>query len=129
MKLFSLFTAAILATVVAPAFAGDLAYPTLVPQTADTELVIAHKSVLAQAPRRSINITTTGTTSVPAAMFDRLIVNTAGTASSVVLTDGTTAIASATTTAQTWLPFGIVLSSGTLTAVTTGTANITITFR
>ena len=128
--LSSLLMAVALAAAV-PVFAGDLSYTTLVPQTGDTELVIAHKHSLNLAPRKWSNVTTSGTIAIPAVMLDRVVINSPGTASQVVLTDGTTAIATLATTGQASLPFGIVLASGTLTSVTSGSApaNLTITYR
>jgi hypothetical protein len=111
--------------------AADLSYSTLTPQTGDTDLQIAHKGAIATAPRLWTNLTTSGTFTVAAATLDRVIVGTSGTTSQVVLKDGTNTIATATTTTQIALPFSLALSSGTLTAITTGgaPANLTITYR
>lgn len=137
-NLFSSFALAVLfaafAPIVAPATAsaGDLSYATLTPQTGDSDLVMKNKSTLAAAPKLNANITATGTTSVAAVVLDRVIVNTAGSADSkVVLTDGTAAIASVSTSSQVALNYGVALTSGSLKAVTTGTtaANVTVTYR
>jgi hypothetical protein len=119
------------------AYASRLTYTTPAPDTEDTEVVIAHKVAVAQTGSNSFtNITTATTTAVKsgAGIIDRIIVNTAGAGSTLVLYDNTAAsgtkIGTFTTAAQTSLTVNCAFATG-LTAVTaSGTAaDITVIYR
>lgn len=134
MKTFKLLiiatlVATVAALLAAAAKAADLDYTTVVPQAGDTELVIAHKLALAQSPTLYRAIATTGTTTLTGvAELRRIVVGTAGSAdSAIVVTDGTTALASVTTAAQADLTLGVVIGTGTVKIVNTGTTSGTLT--
>jgi hypothetical protein len=112
--------------------AADLTYPTLVPQAGDQDVQIQHKQALDVAPKVYSSIAATGTTSLACASLDRITIGTAGSADSkLVLTDGTNAVATISTAAQSSLPFNIVITTGTLNIVATGTTapKVTVSYR
>lgn len=100
------------------------------PQTTDTDLVIAHKVAVNQSPGTFVNITTAGTTSkTSVATLDRIVINTVAAGSTLIVKDGTNAIATLTTAAQASLAYGAAITTGSLVLVSDSTANITVVYK
>ncbi len=113
----------------APAMAGDLTYTPIAAQSSDQDVQIMHKQAVMLEPALYAAVSASGTTTVTASRVDRVTVGTPGTASSIVLKDGTNTIITVQTTLVGTFPLTLALTSGTLTAVTTGTASAVITYR
>jgi type II secretory pathway pseudopilin PulG len=118
--------------------AADLTYSSPV-QTGDSALVRDNKAAAAitrlEFGNRYLNIATNGTNNISGpVVVDRVIIATAGTTSSLVLSDvttsSTTTIATISTTSQAAIPLGI-RTEGTLRAVTAGgaPADVTLSYR
>lgn len=122
----------------APALAQDLTYSNRI-QAGDSSLVRENKARVSinrlEFGNSALNITNAATNNITnAVVLERVVVGSAGTGSTLVLSDvtasATNVIATLTTTAQTQLMFGVRLS-GTLRAVTAGgtNANLTLIYR
>lgn len=127
---------ALLIFVIAPppsARAGDLTY-TKLPQSDDSDLIIAHKQAAAPASNLYSNVASAATTTCKSGsgVLERIIINTGASTTTVTVYDNTagsgTKIATAATTAQGVLVYGCHFSTG-LTVVTSGTADITVVYR
>lgn len=140
MKNFILIAVALVVTILSLAGvqAQDLTYTNRI-QTGDSSLVRENKARVSmnrlEFGNSALNITNAATNNITnAVVLDRVVVGTAGTGSTLVLSDvtasATNVIATLTTTAQTQLMFGVRLS-GTLRAVTAGgtNANVTLIYR
>jgi hypothetical protein len=144
-KFLSLILIALLCAFTVPASATDLSYSSLVPQTGDNELVLLHKSQVSVGKlangNLASNITASGTTSVAAAVLERVVINTAGSADSVaIVKSGTVTLGTLTTSAQGSLMYNLALLpihsgtaalTGTLNVIVTGTTapNLTLSYR
>lgn len=126
----------ILLSILAVAFAADLTYTTLVPQTGDSELVMRNKQAVAIGQIGQgcsyTRLATAATNAIATnVVLERVIVNTSGNVSTLTLYDvsstATNTIAVATTTAQTTLHYGIRVPN-TLRVAATGTTNADLTF-
>lgn len=121
-----------------PARATDtsLSYTTPI-QTSDTPLVIEHKQAVAQVNGNSYaNITTATTTTVKsgAGVLDKIVVNSAGSGSTITIYDNTagsgTKIGTATGAAQTTLTYNVHFSTGlTIVTASGSAADITVSYR
>jgi hypothetical protein len=140
MKNFILIAVALVVTILSLAGvqAQDLTYTNRI-QAGDSSLVRDNKARVSmnrlEFGNSALNITNAATNNITnAVVLDRVVVGTAGTGSTLVLSDvtasATNVIATLTTTAQTQLMFGVRLS-GTLRAVTAGgtNANVTLIYR
>jgi hypothetical protein len=134
MKLIRTVTLALLAFGLAAARATDLSYSTPI-STGDSPLVMANKQAAAAVNGDSYhNLTGNATTTVKSGsgVLDRIVVNTAGTSSTVTVYDNTagsgTKIATASGNAQVVLSYGVHFATG-LTIVTTGSPDITVSYR
>ena len=119
-----------------PARATDLSYSSLVPQTSDNDLILLHKSQVSVGKLANgnlvSNITASGTNSVTAVVLERIVVNTAGSAdSAAILKSGSTTLATLSTGAQASIAYNVVIASGTLTVISSGTTapNLTLSYR
>ena len=137
MKRFLLLFIAGLLALVGIASAARMTHTSPAPDTGDTPTVIANKIAVAQTGSNSFtNIPTATTTTVKsgAGIVDRIIVNSGGASSTLVLYDNTagsgTKIGTFTTAAQASLTLNCAFATG-LTAVTAnGTAaDITVIYR
>lgn len=134
-KLTRFISALVLVAALGAAMATDLTYTSL-PQKEDQEIVIQHKAAVAQAQLSYGGsyslLSATGTTAVStnAVTLDRIVINTAGSADSVLLVKtGGTNVASISTASARDANYGIRLSGGLTTVVTGGTAaNVTVTY-
>ena len=124
--------------IIAPhsAMAADLEYTSL-PQTGDSELILRNKQAVAatrlEFGNSYLNVATTGTNNIAGpVVLDRVVVGTAGVGATLSLLDvtasGTTTIATMSTAAQASLSLGVRVS-GTLRAITSGTASVTLSYR
>jgi hypothetical protein len=140
MKKIILLVVALVVTILSLAGvqAQDLTYTNRI-QAGDSSLVRDNKARVSmnrlEFGNSALNITNAATNNITnAVVLDRVVVGTAGTGSTLVLSDvtasATNVIATLTTTAQTQLMFGVRLS-GTLRAVTAGgtNANVTLIYR
>lgn len=141
-RIFTAFLIAVFFQATIPARAADLdtaaGYTTLVPQSGDSELIIAHRVGVAQARLGNgnsyANITTNTTTTVKtgAGILDKIQINTAGTTSTITIYDSLTAtgtkIGTASGNAQAGLSYNIRFTTG-LTIVTTGAPDLTVSYR
>lgn len=128
---------AICALVVGIVIAADLTYTTL-PQTGDSELVLAHKYYTAQTSNKFTNSTipiaagTASTIKSTSGVLERLTVNT-GAAGTVTLynnasgTGSKIAVIGSTASAGTF-PYGCRFDTG-LSIVQTGSADVTVIWR
>lgn len=110
----------------------DLARLPLAPQSGDSYTVKEDKQFITLGPVLYSNISTSGTTAISSAAgkVDRVVVGIAGAAaSSVIIKDGTNAIATLNTTVPITYWLGAAVTTGTLSAVTSSTANITVLYR
>jgi hypothetical protein len=139
MKLFKhwLIVMSALTIMVTLGFAATMTYSTP-PLTTDNELTLTHKQQAALASGNAFsNVSTATTTTVKtgAGVLDRLVINKAGTGTTIVIYDNTAAsgtkIATLTSTAQTTLHYNIRFTTG-LTIVTdagSGAADVTVSYR
>jgi hypothetical protein len=118
--------------------AADLAYDSI-PQSGDSDLVIRNKQAVAMARlefgNSYLNVTTNGTNNITGpVVLDRVVVGTAGSNSTLIVSEvtstATNTVATITTAAQAALPLGVRVE-GTLRAVAAGdaAANVTLSYR
>jgi hypothetical protein len=119
--------------------ASTLTYSPLAPQTGDSDLIIAHKAAVAQTSLAGGNsfahISTATTTVVKASpgVLDKIQVNTVGSASTITIYDNASAgsgtvIASGVGTSLVTFNYNVATANG-ITIVTTGTPDITVSYR
>jgi uncharacterized protein (AIM24 family) len=134
MKPIRTLTLALLALGAIAARATDLTYTTPI-ATGDSPLVMANKQAAVAVNGDAFhNLTGNATTTVKtgSGVLERIVINTAGTSSTITVYDNTagsgTKIATASGNAQTVLSYNVRFATG-LTIVTTGSPDVTVGYR